>query len=86
MQPLQAAGPDYLHAVSMLNDFVSVQAPIMRKMRRLEHWNQWNEHPSASRGTKPIRYAEEKCLFVCYRPRPLPSITIRLTDVGAQVQ
>ena len=39
----------------MLNDFVSVQAPIMRKMRRLEHWIQWNEHPSASRSTKPVR-------------------------------
>ena len=49
----------------MLNDFVSVQAPIMRKMRRPEHWIQWNEHPSASRSTKPMRYAEIKKVHSC---------------------
>ena len=64
VQPLQAAGPGYLHAVLMLNDFVSVQAPTMRKKRRLEHWNQWNEHPSAGRSTKPVRYGEKKFIPV----------------------
>lgn len=40
----------------MLNDFVSVLAPITHKMQHLEHWIQWNEHPSANRNTKPSKW------------------------------